>query len=93
MKPKSDFYMPFTSEGFASAWVDWSNFRKEIKKPLTPTAIKMQTKFLAEMSEDHAIASIEQSIRAGWQGLFPVAKALTTSKTIHFVSPPEGGGW
>lgn len=84
--------LPFQSKEFIEAWQDWNNFRKEIKKPLTPTGMKMQLKFLASLSEEQAIASIEQSIRAGWQGLFPAAKAITTSKTVHFQAPKHTPG-
>lgn len=50
--------------------MEWVNFRKELKKPLTPTAIKMQHKLLSQMTEQEAILSIENSINNGWQGLF-----------------------
>lgn len=70
--------LPFNSAAFQEAWADWISFRKEIKKPLTPTAIKMQLKLLASWREIDAIASIEQSVRNGWQGLFE-AKASVNS--------------
>ena len=31
--------LPFNSESFSQAWVEWQSYRKEIKKPLTQTAI------------------------------------------------------
>jgi len=60
---------PFTSEAFAAAWSDWVQFRKEIKKPLTPTMIKAQFKDFAEKGEERSIAMIRHTIRRGWWGL------------------------
>ncbi|MEY0758071.1 helix-turn-helix domain-containing protein [Providencia stuartii] len=57
-------------------WLDWINFRKEIKKPLTETMCKQQAKKLAKCSDADAV--ICNSIANGWQGLFP-EKALANS--------------
>lgn len=91
MKPSQT--LPHTSAAWAEAWSDWIAFRKEIKKPLTPTSVKKQAKFLHAMAEEDAIACLEQSMRNGWQGLFPVAKAITTSKTVHFAQHTPGTGF
>jgi hypothetical protein len=64
---------PLQTQEFAEAWMAWWNFRHfEKKKRLTPTTVRLQLKFLAELgwSDDAAIASLEQSMRNGWQGLF-----------------------
>jgi 5-formyltetrahydrofolate cyclo-ligase len=82
--------LPHTSAAWAEAWADWIAFRKEIKKPLTPTSVKKQAKFLHAMSEADAIACLEQSIRNGWQGLFPVSKTFKATVHIHH---EEGGGF
>jgi hypothetical protein len=73
------------SEEFAKVWDEWVIFRREVKKPLTPTSIREQLKFLTEQTEHDAIQSIKNSIRSGWLGLFavkqtygkPQAKLLT----------------
>ena len=52
-----------------TAWSSWERYRAELKKPLKPSTVKSQMKFLHEHQQDH-IAIIEQSIRNGWQGLF-----------------------
>jgi hypothetical protein len=62
-------------EKFYAVWDEWVNFRKEVKKPLTPTSIREQLKFLTELTEDDAITSIKNSIRSGWVGLFPVKQS------------------
>lgn len=83
--------LPHKSEAFQASWEEWTQFRKEIKKALTPTSIKRQLAFLGSMTEAQALASVDQSIRNGWQGLFPVAKSITHSQTVNFHQ--EGGGF
>lgn len=80
---------PHTSDAFKSEWLDWLEYRKkELKVPLGPIGAKKQFKLLASWDEATAIASLEQSMRCGYQGLFPPAKSITTAKTVHF----EQGG-
>ena len=52
------------------AWQLWVQFRKEIRKPLKPTTIKLQLKML-EKHKLHHVEILETSIQNGWQGLFP----------------------
>ena len=52
------------------AWAEWVQFRKEIRKPLKPTTIKLQLKMLEKHKENH-VEILETSIQNGWQGLFP----------------------
>lgn len=57
-------------------WREWIDYRKEIGKPLTNRSRKAQLALLESqfrMGLDHR-ASIRESIRNGWVGLFP-AKA------------------
>jgi hypothetical protein len=54
--------------GFLEAWEDWKQHRKEIKKPLTPTATKEQLAALGKSSDP--VAMIRHSIASGYQGLF-----------------------
>lgn len=49
----------------------WSDWRKARGKKLTATAVRLQTRFLAEQGGDPN-AIIEQSLRNGWAGLFPL---------------------
>lgn len=58
------------NEKFAAAWNEWIQFRKEIKKKLTPSTISMQLAKLESWGSDAAVQSIEKSISQGWQGLF-----------------------
>ena len=58
------------TSSFREAWSSWEQHRTEIRKKLTPRAISMQLKMLAE-NHTKAIGIIETSIRNGWTGLFP----------------------
>ena len=51
-------------------WAEWVQFRKEIRKPLKHTTIKLQLKMLEKNKENH-VEILETSIQNGWQGLFP----------------------
>lgn len=61
--------LPFASIEFKATWEKWIKYRKEIKKPITPTVIESQLKNLEAMGEKRAIAMIENTIVKGWQGL------------------------
>ena len=51
-------------------WEMWVNYRKEKKKPLTGTSIKLQLKLLEEYKSDHKQILLK-SIQNSWTGLFP----------------------
>lgn len=55
---------------FAEAWADWCQHRAEIKKRLTPTAVRTQLKKLEKETEDEAVQAIKHSIANGYQGIF-----------------------
>lgn len=57
---------------FLDAWRNWEQYRKEIKKKLTPRTIELQLKKLAQYTPEEAAQMIVQSIENGWQGLFPL---------------------
>ena len=58
------------TDAFRAAWESWERYRRERGAKLTPTTISRQIKKLEAWGHDVAIASIEQSIGHGWQGLF-----------------------
>jgi uncharacterized protein YdaU (DUF1376 family) len=62
--------LPFSDTDFADAWHDWTQHRKEKKKPLTPTSTKLQLQTLQDMGVDRAIRAIDHSIAQGWTGIF-----------------------
>lgn len=55
---------------FRDAWSLWCDSRREIRKPLTPTATQQQLKGLADFPADEAIRYLERAIAGQWQGLF-----------------------
>jgi hypothetical protein len=58
------------SPEFAIAWEDWLVYRREAKKPVTPTTAKAQLKMLEGLGVGRAILSVRNSIQNQWQGLF-----------------------
>lgn len=68
------------TERFKSAWRDWEEHRRQIRKKLTPKAVELAVQKLAEMGHDRAIAAIEHSIANGWQGIFEPDRPLNGSK-------------
>jgi len=51
--------------------------RKELKKPLTQTALELNIRKLEKMERDgiNVIEAIEHSIASGYQGIFPAPKS------------------
>ena len=68
-KEKVTLTFPFPSPEFKTSWEKWLQYRKEIKKPITPTMIESQLNNLKAMGEVRAVAMIENTICKGWQGL------------------------
>lgn len=66
-----DLLVDFSPE-FQSAFMDYSEMRTKIKKPLTTRAAQMALSKLHELSKSEAeqIAIINQSVFHSWQGLF-----------------------
>jgi hypothetical protein len=58
------------SPEFVAAWDRWTAHRRELRKPLTPTATRQQFAELERMGPEDAVAAIDQSIRNGWTGIF-----------------------
>lgn len=63
------------------AWNEWVAYRKEQGKKLTERSVKLQIKELSGDIPNH-VAIIEQSIRNGWTGLFPL-KANSQQRTMY----------
>jgi hypothetical protein len=57
---------------FLEVWLDWLDYRKEIKHPLTRIAAKRQIKLLDNYSAKIATAMVDRSINMGWRGIFPL---------------------
>ena len=72
--PLRAFELPFDSDNFLNSWIEWEQFRRELKKKITPSTAKKQLKFLGARAEPEAIEIINQSITNGWTGLFEIKK-------------------
>ena len=72
--------LPFSSPEFSEAWNDWESVRKEKKKPITPTAKKLQCEMLAKMGESRAIATLKHSTAGSYAGLFEPDSARDSAK-------------
>jgi uncharacterized protein YdaU (DUF1376 family) len=75
--------LPFVSPEFSESWNKWIKYRKEIKKPITPTMAESQLKNLAAMGEKRAIAMIENTIGKGWQGLREESEQSFFGQPLH----------
>lgn len=54
-------------DDFLKAWSEWSNYRKDKGKPLTPLAIKEQIEYLESQADyNAAIKIIKLTMRNGW---------------------------
>lgn len=62
---------PLRSDAFRAAWADWWQHRVELRKRLTASTIRQQLADLEKHGEIVAVKAIQESIRNGWQGLFP----------------------
>lgn len=60
------------SEAFDAAWREWHEYRRERRLPKwKPVTVHKQLNALARVGADAAVATLEKSIRNGWNGLFP----------------------
>lgn len=74
--------LPFNSDAFTFAWSEWNDYRREIRKKLTPSTARKQLKKLSMYPEQIAIEMISQSIEKGWQGLFETETA-TVKRSLN----------
>lgn len=90
--------LPFVSPSFSAAWADWTEHRKQLKRPLTPIAIRNQFLLLKKMGEPAAIAAIRHSLANSYQGIFEPRVALSPARgplerpMVGRVDPPRPRG-
>jgi hypothetical protein len=73
--------------GFATAWSEFVQHRREIKAPLTPTATKRILASLGAVNEAIACEALGKSVRHGWRGVFPESAAPQQPPTTPVASP------
>ena len=67
---------------FEIAWDQWCRYRKGIRHKLSKLTALKQLQMLGRYPPAIAVAAIDESIRNGWQGLFP-EKTVMPPPTIH----------
>ncbi|MCW5943317.1 MAG: hypothetical protein KIS66_13880 [Fimbriimonadaceae bacterium] len=70
-EPREAIPAVLDTPGFRAAWADWLRHRRQIRHPLKPMTEERQLAELARHGPVVAVRAIEDSIRHGWQGLFP----------------------
>ena len=75
LSPQVEIPSNLNTPEFNKVWLTWQAHRREIKKKLTPRSMKMQLKDLGKYPVGVAIQMVEQSIRGGYQGIFPVKQS------------------
>jgi len=68
-KEEKTVSLPFSSSEFQEAWQDFEAMRTEIKKPISPTAMKASLKKLEEIGEARSIAALRHTTANQWQGI------------------------
>lgn len=69
---------------FLQAWEEWQSYKKQKRKTLTESTIKKQIEFLASIGVQDAVISINESIKNGYTGLFPVKQAARNKNNSGF---------
>lgn len=70
------------------SWNEWTEYRRQAKKKLTPTTVAKQHKFLSEYDKPTQAVIINQSITNGWTGLFE-PKGATNGNTKNIINGSE----
>lgn len=78
-----DFPPELRSNEFFEAWQTWEAARMEKRKPIGPTARKLQLADCVKMGQDRAIAALLHSSKAGYQGLFEPLPTRSNGATQH----------
>lgn len=73
--------LPFSSDQFHAAWLEWCKHRAEIRRPLTEASVRGQLRDCQKWGEERAIVSIEKSVSSSWQGLFEPKDNLSKNNT------------
>lgn len=73
----------------AEAWARWFQYRREIGKPIKPASEEAAARKLAAFGRQQA-AAVEQSIAAGWQGLFALKGDIPQPTTLPNGQPNPG---
>ena len=67
---KSSLPSEIDSPELQEAWLEYCKVRREIKKKLTPTAVKLLFKRMTKWGAEKSIIALNQASSSGWQGVF-----------------------
>ncbi len=97
-KPRTPVPIPAElalSPEFLAAWTDWGAHRRELRKPLTPTAERQQLAKLAGLGPVAAVAALRHSTGQGYIGVFeadPVGRKRVPRPAVDGPSTPATKG-
>lgn len=77
------------TDDFRNAWLAWCQHRREIRKKLTPTAVRQQLCDFVKMGPIRAAAAIRNSIAGGYQGIFEPKGQQNGNGTGTFGQNPQ----
>ena len=76
------------SPDFADAFLDYQAHRKEIKKPLTPTATRNLFLKFSRWGSERATAALRHSLANGWEGVYEEGYS-SGKKTVSALKDPD----
>jgi hypothetical protein len=96
--PHAEATLPFQLDtpAFKKAWEEYVDYRREKKiAKLLSRSVQKQWDRLADFGPEVAVAAIDETIRNGWQGLFPdkVHLAPSPAHTAGSHGPGKPGGF
>lgn len=68
---KESFPPHLSCDEFRKKYLEWENYRRKKRKPISPLAFSRQMKMLSRLTLTQAIEAIDTSIANDYQGLFP----------------------
>jgi len=68
---KESFPPHLSCDEFRKKYLEWENYRRKKRKPISPLAFSRQMKMLSKLTLAQAIEAIDTSIANDYQGLFP----------------------
>jgi hypothetical protein len=73
---QSDSYL-IPVEVNPEAWIEWDDYRRKKKKPISELAMKKAFKTLGKFTHDVQQAMVDKAIESDWQGLHPLSSKDT----------------
>lgn len=74
--------LPFSSPDFIAAWNSYADYRRHMKRPLSPKSINEMFKDFAKWGKDASIEGLSRSIKQGWVGVFFPKGTFTEKQTL-----------